>query len=102
MQTLVLGVRHQSGISKVSGKPYDMRPSLVVGSKLEPVDRDNLKIRAVGFDSMTIECTPEVFQQVAVYPASKFPMMLDLDLGSVKRGDLAVSYVEGIRLAKVA
>ena len=98
-KTLVLGVRHQSGIGKESQKPYDMRPSLVVGSSMESVDRENLKIRCVGYESMIVECDPSVFNELSKLSLQKFPIVLDLDLSSVKRGDLAVSFVSAIRQA---
>jgi len=100
-KVLVLGVRHQTGVGKESGKPYDMRPSLVVASPLESVDRENLKINAAGFESLIVECSPEVYRQVSANPGQAFPMVLDLDMTSRKRGELAVTYVEAIR-AKAA
>jgi len=101
-QTLVLGVRHQTGIGKESGKAYDMRPSLVIGSPLETVDRETLKINAAGYESMAVECSPEAYRQVAQFQAKNFPMILDLDMSSRKRGDVAFTYIEGVRAKSAA
>lgn len=99
MKTLILGIRHQTGIGKESGQPYDMRTQLVIASPMESLDRQNLKVRAVGYEAMTIECAPEVFNELVKLPLQKFPIALDLDLSSRKRGEQAVSYVESIRQA---
>lgn len=99
MKMLVLGIRHQTGIGKESGREYDMRPSLVVASPMESIERDKLKIRAVGFESMVVECAPEVFNELAKLPGQRFPVNLDLDVMSIKRGDLAVSFIAAVRQA---
>lgn len=102
MQTLVLGISQQSGVGKESGKPYSIAPKLIIASPMAPVSSERLNIRCVGFESVGVDCTPEVFQQLQQYPSGKFPMSLDLETTLTRRGEQAVSLVVGVKARQAA
>jgi len=77
-RTLVLGIRHQSGMAKESGKPYDLRPSVIIATQMRSVENERLKVKAAGLEGVGVECTPDVFQQLTSIPGAKYPVFAEL------------------------
>lgn len=98
-KTLILGIRHQTGISKESGKPYDMRPAVIIATQMRPVSNEKLKIQCAGIEAVQVECTPEVWQQLGALPASKYPFIGELGLEVIPTREGSTVRVTAVNVA---
>jgi hypothetical protein len=98
-KTLILGIRHQTGIAKESGKPYDLRPAVIIGTPMRPVSNEKLTLKAAGVEGVQVECTAEVWQQLGAIPGGKFPIVAEVGFEVIPTRDGSTARVTSVNVA---